>query len=821
MKGQRMQTAWTDLRFAFRQLRRSPALALVAVLSLALGSGANSAVFSVVDALLLRPLPYAQPDQLMMVFENDSGSPERTLPFSPPDFFDFQRQARSFSGLEGCHFWSYNISGSGDPERVIGGVVTAGLFPLLGRRPVLGRTFRPEEDQPGGPPVVMLGFGLWQRRFGADPAVLGSKIQLDNKPYTIVGVMPAGFDFPQQAEIWTLLRESRQGGDRAFQYLRGVGRLRPGVSVATARAEVGTIARRLERAYPDTNRGRGAVLIPLRERLVGDFRAALLIVFGAVFLLLAVACVNIANLLLARAARRQGEFAVRGALGAGKGRLLRQLVTESLLLALAGGGLGLLLARWLTQVLVKLNPPKIFLHNGEPLDLRGATVDSRVLAFTLAVAVGAGILFGLAPALAARRVDLQRTLAASGDRLSGSGSRLFALLAAAEVAVTFTLLIGAGLVLQSFLRLRSIDPGFKPDHLLTLQLTLPEGRYPSLAQTSGFVAQVLERCRALPGVEAAAEMSTLPLSNGMNVDTSLTVVGEPSPSTGKRESILMRAVSPEYFRTVGIPLRAGRPLAAQDDGRAPLAVAVNESLARRFFGAKSPIGRRIALAVADLGPIGTYTDAPREVVAVVGDVKDRRLDADSHAEVYLPVAQNPWRSLGFVVRTAGDPAAMVRPVSRQVWAVDPNLPLYNVRTMDDIVSASIAQPRFATVALSAFAVLAIFLAIIGIYGVLSYAVAQRSRELGLRMALGALPRDVLRHVLGWSATLVAGGIAVGLVASLALTRLLRSLVFGVTTTDVPTFLGVTVLLTAVALSAGLVPAWRASRLSPITTLRSF
>jgi len=804
---------WRDMRYAGRMLLRSPVLTAVVVLSLALGSGANSAIYSIVDAVLLRPLPYSHPERLVTLWENDAANPAKTQPFSVADLFDFQAQSRRFRGIEGYHPWSYNLTGNGDPERVVGAVVTAGLFPLLGPAPILGRSFRPEEDQPQGDPVAMVSYDLWRRRFGADPGILGAKLILDNKPYTVIGVMPSGREFPRRADLWTLLRESRKGGDRGFQFLRAVGRLAPGVTLAAARAEARTIASRLEREYRDTNKDRGATVVPLREELVGASRPALVVLFGAVLLLLAVACANVASLLLARAEMRREEFAVRSAIGAGRGRLMRQLITESLLLALAGGALGLLFARWGVQLLIKLSPQRIY-------GLSDAVIDGRVLAFTLAVSLCAGLAFGLLPALAAARPDLNRGLRSASGRLAGDGSKVYGLLAAAEIAIACTLLIGAGLLLQSFARLRGVPPGFNPDRLLTLQVSLPEKKYPKLAQIDGFTSEVLGRVRSLPGVEAAAWTSTLPLANGMNVDVTFTIKGEPPLAPGKHQVSWLRVVSPDYFRFLGIRLLAGRSLTGRDDARAAGAAVINETMARRFFGARSPLDREVVLEPEDLGPLGQPSLAPLKVVGVVADVRHGGLTSEVLPEVYVPLPQNPWRLLNLVVRTNRDPGALSKPVSREVWAVDRNLPVFAVRTMDEILDGSVAQPRFATFLLSAFALAGLLLAALGVYGVLAYSVARRGREIGLRMALGALPGDVLRLVLGQALALAAGGIAVGLLAAMALSRLLASLVFGIATTDLATFAGVALLLGAVALVASCLPALRAARLDPMATLRT-
>jgi putative ABC transport system permease protein len=801
-----------EVRHACRMLARNPVFTLVAILSLALGTGANSAIYSIVDAVLLRPLPYQDPDRLVALWQTDTANPAKNLPFPAADFFDFQAQSRSFERIEGYHPWSFNLTGDGTPEQLPGGVVTAGLFPLLGRKPVLGRNFLPEEDSPGGPPAVLLSHGLWHRRFGADPKVLGKKLDLDGKLYTVVGVMPPGMEFPPlKAQIWLPLGEDRKSTDRELQYLRVIGRLKPSTSLAAALTDVSATAARLEREYGETNKGRGARAVPLRDQLVGKIRPALLVLLGAVFLLLGVACVNVANLTLVRASARREELAVRSALGAARGRLVRQLLIESLLLSFAGAALGLLFAHWGIRFLVSLSPQRAY-------GLDEAAIDARVLAFTLVIAVLAALAFGLVPALRASRPNLNQILKSASGRLQG-GARLARLLAAAEVALTFTLLIGAGLLVQSFLHLRSVSPGFNPKNVLTMQVSLPEEAYPGLPQTSGFLNEVVRRVRALPGVQSVGATSTLPLSNGMNIDDHFTIEGDPPVAPGDRRTAYIRPVSPDYLRAMEIPLIAGRSLTERDHAGAPAVAVVNETMAREFKDGRV-LGRRLVLEEMDLGSPGKFEAVPRQVVGIVADVKHVGLDSETPSEVYLPVLQGTWRIYSLVIRTSQDPTTLAKSVSREIWAVDKSLPISDVQTLEKILDESVAQSRFSMLLLSAFAVVALLLATIGIYGVVSYSVALRIREVGLRMALGAHPRDVLRLIVGGALVLVLGGIAVGLCASMALTRLMASLMFGVETNDPKTFVAVTIVLGIVALLASYLPALRASRLDPMAILRT-
>lgn len=804
-----METLIKDIRYAVRMLLRNRAVTAIALLALALGVGANSAIFSVVNAVLLRPLPYAEPDRLVAVAETDTRGDKDTDSVAYLNYSDWRDQNTVFERIAVYRSGDFILSGAGEAERLPGTVASASLFPLLGASPLLGRAFLPEEDQVGGGKVVMLSFGLWQRRFAGDPNVIGQALTVDGQSFTVIGVMPAGFKFPIQAapvELWlpiTFDEDFMQ--QRGAQYLQSVARLAPGVSLEQARAEMDTIAARLEQQYPDDNAGQGVRLTSLHEELVGDIRPALLVLVGAVAFVLLIACANVANLLLARSAARQKEIAIRTALGASRGRVIRQLLTESTLLALMGGALGLLFALWGINALISLSP------EGLP---RAADIglDLRVILFTFSLSMLTGLVFGLAPALQVSAPDLNESLKEGGRGTSGSirRNRIRSLLVISEVSLALVLLIGAGLMIRSFSRLLEVNPGFNPQNVLTAATFLPTAKYEEPAKWSAFSQQLLDKVRALPAVESAGIVTTLPLS-GMNINLSFTIEGRVLATPGGKVAVNYRAVGGDYFRALKIPLVKGRYFTEQDRADAPGVMVINETMARRFWPDEDPVGKRIM--------IGYGSPAPREIVGVVGDVRHSSLNKEAAEEMYAPFSQTPWWFLNLVIRTASDPASLSAAVRNEVLSLDKDLPVYNIKPMGQLLAASAAEARFNMLLLALFATVALILSAVGIYGVMSYSVTQRTKEIGIRMALGARPLDVLKLVVGQGMALAAVGVIVGLAAAFALTRFMSSLLFGVTATDPVTFAAISVLLGVIALLACYLPARKAARVDPMEALR--
>ncbi len=801
---------WQDLRYASRILIKNPGFTSVAVIALALGIGANSAIFSVVNSVLLRPLPYKDPDQLMMVWEDSSrhGYPRDTP--AAANFVDWRDQNQTFQGMAAMANRSFNLTGIGDPEKIEGRRVSSTLFPLLGVDPQLGRVFNPEEDQPGANRVVLLSHILWQRRFGADPNILGKSLTLNNASYTVVGVMPQQFQFPtREDELWVPIAfESREAGNRNNHYLEVLGRLKPGVTTKQAQADMSTVATRLQQQYPDSNTDLGAVVTPLHEQVVGDIKPALLILLGAVGLVLLIACANVANLLLARAAVRQKEIAVRIALGASRFRLIRQFLTESVLLGTLAGIVGLALS------LLGLFLLRAFV----PADISQANVisiDPRVLGFTLLVSVLTGLIFGLAPATQAGKFNLNETLKEGGrDSSTGSrGNRVRSFLVIAEFAVSLVLLIGAGLLINSFLRLRNLDPGFRTDNLLTMKVVLPEPKYREQSKRSAFYTDVVNRIEALPGVKSAAVTTNLPLYRQGN-SIGITIEGRPAPLPGQEIIIATRIVSPKFFETMGTSLLKGRPLSDQDKADTPNVVVISEGMASRYWPGEDPIGKRLA---------GGRVESPEDwfqIVGVVNDVRQFQLDAEPKPQMYLSYEQAGFFApRDLVVKTEVDPSSLAANVRRTVWEIDKDQPVSNIGTMNEILAESIARQRFSMLLLAVFAALAMVLAAVGIYGVMSYSVAQRRSEIGLRMALGAQKLDVLKLTVGHGLKLVLIGIALGLAGAFALTRLMSALLFGITATDPLTFISISVVLIAVACIASYIPARRATKVDPLIALR--
>ena len=811
-----METILQDLRYGFRMLLKHPGFTMVAVVALALGIGANTAIFSVVNAVLLRPLPFAEPSRLVNLWESHIQRGINQGAVSYPNFADWRDQSQVFEGMASYHQNDFILTGVDEPARLEGAVVNADLFPLLGATPILGRTFQTEEDKPGDAGrVVILSNRLWKNRFSSNPDIVGKAMVLNGKDYTVVGVMPEGFQFPvqnQPIELWATVAVDSGGEEpmtsqRGAHYMAVLARLKPNVTRAQAQSEMDVIAARLEQQYPDSNSHRGINVIPALETLVGDIRPALLILLGAVGCVLLIACANVANLLLARASSRHKEMAIRAALGASRARVVRQLLTESVLLSLAGGALGLLFALWGTSLLVTLS--------GDDIP-RSAQIglDANVLGFTLLVSLATGVVFGLFPALHSSKTDLTESLK-EGGRGSTDGARhnrMRSGLVVAEVAIAVVLLVGAGLLIQSLRRLQQVKPGFDPHNVLSLSLGLPEVKYPTQQQID-FYRQLLSRLEALPGVRSASAVLPLPLSND-RMRISFETEGRPM-ARGDLPASEYRATGLNYFRTMGIPLLAGRDFSERDDKKSTAVIIVNEAFAQKFFPGEDAIGKHIkpGISTDETKPVW------REIIGVVGNVKHLRLGAAPDPEYYVPHAQLPFDSMTIVVKTDGDPRGLISAVQSEVRTLDRDLPVYSVKTLEEYVAGAVAQPRFNTLLLASFAALALILTAVGLYGVMSYSVTQRSHEIGIRMALGARQQDVLKMVVRQGMTLTAVGLSVGLVGAYFLTRLMATLLFGVSATDPITFATIAVLLSGVALGACLVPARRATKVDPMIALR--
>jgi putative ABC transport system permease protein len=803
-----MQTFWQDLRYGARILLKKHGFTLIAVFTLALGIGANTAIFSVVNSVLLRPLPYPNAERLMTVWEDHQA---RNGPVnewtSPPGFEDWRDQAKSFDHVVAFQNWQPTLTGQGDPEQLVGALVSHDTFAMLGVMPALGRSFRPEEDQRGVESVVIVSHGLWRRRFGADPSMVGKKISLNGESRMVIGVMPAGFNFPiiAGADIWRPIQPALNPGcQRGCITVRVMARLKPDATEAQARAELNSIAARIEQQFPDTNTKVGATLVPLHEFLVGPVKTQMQALLVAVGFVLLIACANVANLLLARSATREKEIAIRASLGAPAWRIARQLLSESLLLAVIGGGMGLLLAYWLVDLLVSFSP------QGTPrLDEIG--IDRRVLGYTMAITVLTGLLFGAAPVWQLFKVDLNQSLRDGGKGLqvARSGRRALSALVVAETALALMLLVGAGLLIRSFIRLQRVDPGFNPRNVLAAVVTLPQAVYPERTQIAPFYSQLLERVKALPGVRSAAAVSSLPLG-GNDSDAGFLIEGRPAPQPDQRPVAWISSVSQDYFRTMGMRLIAGREFNERDNENSPKVVIISQATARRHFPNEDPIGKRIG---------NGRPDGWREIVGITADVKHFGLTQDARVSMFFPDRQRPSRQMFIVARTAADPLSLGPALRGVVAAMDKNLAVSNISAMEEVTAQSIGQERFTLLLLGLFSALALSLAVAGIYGVMSYAVAQRTHEIGVRVALGAQTRDVLKLVVTQGMALVLAGAGIGLASSLALTGFIRGLLFGVSATDPLTFVAVAALLALVALVACYVPARRASKVDPMIALR--
>ncbi len=806
-----MATLLQDLRYAIRLLGKSPGFTAIAILTLALGIGANTAIFTVVNAVLLRPLGFRDPSRVVLVAEK---SAYPTVSTSYQNYVDWRDQSHSFESMEATRGTTITLTGSGEPERLNARMATAPLFSLLGVNAILGRTFLSEEDRAGGAPVVVLGYGLWQRRFGGARDILGRSITLDSQPYTIVGVLPSGFELLQPADIflpftpWAkTLPDDRNWHPGIFP----IARLKAGISREQARTEMVGITKRLEEQSPIYNPGTSADVVDLQEQLVKGVRPALLLLLGAVAAVLLIACVNVANLLLARAASRGREVAIRTSMGASRWRVTRQLITESVLLSLGGGVLGLLFAWASLGPLLKLSAtslPAVF----------AVSLDRWVLFFTLAVSLVTGLLFGIAPALRTAKLDLRETLNESsrGSTAGPGHHRIRGALVAGEIAMAMLLLVGAGLLLRSFSRLQDIPPGFQADHLLVADLPLSLRAYAKPEQRFQFFDRIVERVKSLPGVRSAGAASFLPVSGGGGL-LHFNIYGRPPKSPHDYIATGYRTTTPNYFETLGMPLAEGRFFTAADTEKAPAVVVINATMAKTYFPGENPLGKRLQVGATP------ESDVPwMEVVGVVGDVR-QGLDLDPKAEMYLPYRQAdqvlPVFQLSIVLRTATDPLLQASALRSALAEIDPNQPLVRVRTMEENMAATVAQPRFRTWLIGIFAGLALILAGVGVYGVMSYTVTQRTSEIGIRVTLGAQPEDVFRIVVGEGLRLAVTGVGAGILGALALTRLLRSFLYGVSAYDPLTFVGVALILTLVAVAASFFPARRATLVDPMVALR--
>jgi putative ABC transport system permease protein len=806
-----------DFRYALRQLRKSPGFAAVAVITLALGIGFNTAIFSVVNAVLLRPLAFADASRLVRIWHvppEKSFPGMTTFPVSAANYLDWERQTQVFDHMAIYSYHGFTVTGGDKPEQLSAGAVSSGFFATLGVQPILGRVLSPEEDQPGRSHVVVLSYGLWQEHFGGNPGIVGHDINLDGQPYLVAGVMPANFQFPDFAKMWTPMAwTDQERAVRGEHHSIVIARLKPGVDLNQAQAEMNTISDRLQQQYPDDDKGWGAVVVPMQQDLVSDVRPALLVLLGAVAFVLLIACVNVANLALAKTFSRQKEIAIRTALGATSARILRQILTETVLLALSGGALGLAFAHFAVRFIVA------FLADKLPHSIE-VGLDSEVLIFTAIISVVTGIVAGVLPAWRLTRRDVNEALKQGLGRTDADsgGHRTRSVLVVSEVALSLMLLIGAGLMIRSFQNLRNVNPGFDSRHVLTMSVMVSRAKFLSPDQATSFFDRVLQRVRSLPGVESAAVIDNIPLTGGSHQP--IAIEGRPVVPMSEQPEVDVRLVSAGYMSAMHIPTLRGRGLSDTDVAGRPAVVLVSESMARQFWPGEDPVGKRLTLTF--------YPEAIREVVGVVGDVKLDSLDEmRPSATLYFPLDQvsvpaaGGWRSfpMTLVVRSRSGSGELASSVSNAVHEVDRDIPLVDISTMDELVENSLSQQRFNMLLLGAFAALALLLAAVGIYSVLSYSVKRSVREIGIRLALGAPVGEVLRMVVFEAMKPTLLGVAIGTAGALALGRVLSSLIFGVRPTDPVTFVAVAALLAAVALVASIVPAYRATKVDPMVALR--
>jgi putative ABC transport system permease protein len=804
-----IETLIQDLRYGARMLLKNPGFTLLAVLTLALGIGANTAIFSVVNAVLLQPLPFREPERLVMVWRTNTERTMRDAPVSAPNFIDWKQRNEVFEQMAAWRIGNFNLTGDAEPEIAQGAEVTAGFFETLGVGPALGRGFLPHEDQPGAEPVIVLSHSLWQRRFGSEPGIIGKRLIVDARPVTVIGVMPQGFNHPlaysSEIKLWTILTLNPQA-NRNNHFYNVVARLRTGVTMEQALFNMDNVSRQMAELYPQTNRHHLAELTPLHEQATGGIREPLLLLFGAIGLVLLIACANVANLLLARAAGRERELAVRTAMGASRGRLLRQLLTESVLLASLGATAGLLIAAWGIDLLSTFSAMEI-------ARLNEVTLDRYALSFASLMALLTGMLCGFAPAWLSSRQSLSASLKEGARQATGGrgNQRLRGGLVVVEIALSLVLLIGAGLLIKSFLKLWTVDPGFNSEGVLTLNLGLPRARYAQPAQWAAFAEQVTEKLKSLPGAQATAVSGFAPM-DGNRMARVYAIEGRPEPDLGNTPGVAYFPVSPDYFRALQIPLLSGRAFTARDDSPASAVVIVSQSFADRYFPGEEAIGRRIGMAT--VRPL-----VWREIVGVVGDVRQSRLEDGPRPMVYFPFQQYPFPVVTLIARSTGNPLGLAEAMKQAVYAVDKDLAISQLAPLERMVADSIAQRRALMTLLAVFSALALALATIGVYGVMAYSVAQRTHEIGVRMALGAQAGDVLKMILTQGLKLALIGVVIGLATAFSLTRWMESFLFGVRPTDPLTFSLIAVVLLCVSLLACWIPARRATQVDPMVALR--
>lgn len=810
-----------DLQFAIRLLLKNPVVTLVAVLTLALGIGANTAIFSVLNAVVLRPLPYAEPDRLVMVWETLAGNDRRSA--APGNFNDWRDQNRSFSEMAATFYGNFNLTNEGEPERVNGSTITSNLMSTLGVSPQLGRTFHADDDQHQDQRLVILSDGLWRRRFGADGSIVGKNITIDETAYTVVGVMAPGFSYPVKSELWVLGKDRNAvsmslisqfptndwAHERDAHFISVVARLKPGVTLAQAQSDMAGIASRLERDFPKTNSGLGSNVISLHTQIVGNVKTLLAVLLGAVALVLIIACTNVASLLLARATKRDREFAIRRAVGAGRWRLVRQLLTESVVLSLAGGLAGLALAIWTVNLFIKLSP-------GDIPRLNEASVDLRLLCFAFAVSFLTGIAFGLWPAWHATGGSLNQSLKEAGSKSSEGKQRRRSrnVLIITELALAQVMLVGAGLLIMSYVRVSQIDPGFRSENVLSAKIAPAASKYPDTRSRIQFYSQVIEKLQTLPGVTSVGMVMNLPLS-GASMNRGFTVEGRPEPKPDENISMDYQVVSRDYFSTLNIPVLRGRSFTAADTDNSTRVIVINDAMARRFWPNEDPVGKRMAIGES------SKDTSWRTIIGVVGNVRHASLTEEPVPTAFIDYRQDleSWPRMAFVLKTSAEPASLSSAVRTSLVSIDPRQPVYAVEPMDKLLSTDVAPRRFVLLLVGSLAFVALALAAVGIYSIISFSVSERTREIGIRMALGANRGDVLKMVLGQGMTVALVGIVVGLALALTLTRLLTTLLFSVSATDPATFVMVGVVLMAIALLACYLPARRATRVDPLVALK--
>jgi putative ABC transport system permease protein len=807
-----MGTLRQDLKYTFRMLWKEKAFAAIAIITLALGIGANTAIFSVVDAALLRPLPYRQPERLVHLWESTTQKQFGEREASYPDYLDWKEQNQVFEGVAGYQRRTMTLTGRDAPDLIRAAAVTDNFFQVLGVDPVLGRAFQAGEDKPGAEPIVLISHNLWKQRFNQDPKIVGQSLTLNGVSYRVVGVLPTSFQFApsNEAQLWVPLNPNQAQQTRRFMHwLNIIARLKPGVTREQATADMGNIARRIETAYADSHAGMNIKVVDLHEQIVGNVKPILLVLLCTVCFVLLIACANVANLLLARSAARQKEIAIRTALGASQWRLLRQLLTESTVLALLGGAVGTLLALWGVDLLVSRLPET---QLAAMPYLRGLSLKTNVLIFTVIISLVTGTIFGLAPALSSSKLNLQETLK-EGGRTSAAGThrRLRNLFVVSEIALALLLLVGAGLMMKSLMRLLEVSPGFNPDNVLTMRVPLPQTKYPESANLIAFHRELLQRVESLPGVKGVATVSVIPLTGGNT--SSFLVEGRPVPPPGTGLEANVRDITPNYFEVMNVPLLRGRAFTEQDKEDSPPVVIVNQTFANRLFPGEDPVGKRLTLPSIQSPPI--------EIVGVVGDEKVTRMDTPTTPVVYGPYLQDPGRTINLVIRTSSEPAMLANSVRSQIQSLDADLPVFDVRTMQEVIdrSPSTFLRRYPAFLIGTFAGVSLLLAVIGIYGVISYSVTQRTQEIGVRMALGAQRRDIFKLIVGQGMMLALLGVGLGLIAAFTLTRFLESLLFNVSAKDPLVYGFVSLILMLVAFLACYIPARRATRVDPMTALR--